>query len=88
MKLTIINSTRTNNFNDNLLIQKITELWKEKSNRLTNKEIITYAVYHNYESNYKGDYTLSIAIEDNNSEPSLEIPNNPKYDLLVQVGLF
>ncbi|CUB12287.1 GyrI-like domain-containing protein [Bacillus paranthracis] len=81
MKLTIINSVRTNNFNDSFLIQKITRLWKESSNRLTNKEIITYAVYHNYESNYKGDYSLSIAIEDNNGEPSLEIPNNAKYEI-------
>ncbi|MEF7658797.1 GyrI-like domain-containing protein [Bacillus thuringiensis] len=81
MKLTIINSVRTNNFNDSFLIQKITKLWKESSNRLTNKEIITYAVYHNYESNYKGDYSLSIAIEDNNGEPSLEIPNNAKYEI-------
>jgi len=81
MNLTIINDVRTNNFNDNLLMQKITGLWKEASNRLNNQGIIIYGVYHEYESDYKGDYTLSIAIEDSKSEPSLEIPNNAKYEI-------
>ncbi|MDR7002679.1 AraC family transcriptional regulator [Neobacillus niacini] len=81
MKLAIINSVRTNNFNDELLIQKITGLWQEAFKRLTNSEMITYGVYHKYESDYKGDYSLSIAIEENHNEPSLEIPNNAKYEI-------
>ena len=81
MKLTIINGVRTNNFNDNLLMQKITGLWKEASDHLTNQDFIVYGVYHDYESDYKGDYTLSIAMEDSKSEPSLEIPNNAKYEV-------
>ena len=39
-------------------MQKITEMWKEASNRLTNYENNIYGVYHEYESNYKGDYLL------------------------------
>lgn len=81
MKLKIINSVQTNNFSDDLLMQKIIGLWEEASNRLTNQEIITYGVYHKYESDYKGDYTLSIAIEDNDGETSLEIPNNTRYEI-------
>lgn len=81
MKLTIINDVRTNNFNDELLMQKITGLWKEASNGLTNQDTIIYGVYHDYESDYKGDYTLSIAVEDHKSEPSLEISNNAKYEI-------
>lgn len=81
MKLTIINDVRTNNFNDNFLMQKITGLWKEASNRLNNQDIIIYGVYHEYESDYKGDYTLSVAVEDGKSEPSLEITNNSKYEI-------
>ncbi|MFT4417024.1 GyrI-like domain-containing protein [Fredinandcohnia humi] len=81
MKLKHFNSVRTNNFNDDLLIQKISGLWQEASSRLTNPEIIIYGVYHEYESNYKGNYTLSIAVEDNNSEPSLEIPDNATYEI-------
>ncbi|MEK3734545.1 MULTISPECIES: GyrI-like domain-containing protein [Paenibacillus] len=81
MKLAIINRVRTNNFNDPDLIPKITELWKEASNRLTDPETIIYGVYHDYESDYKGDYTLSIAIEDSNSEPALEIPDNAAYEI-------
>lgn len=68
MKLSIINSMRTNNFNDERIMQKITELWKEASERLTKNESITYGVYYEYESDYKGDYSLSVAIEDKNGE--------------------
>ncbi|MBD8026050.1 effector binding domain-containing protein [Ureibacillus sp. Re31] len=81
MKLTVINSVRTNNFNDDLLLQKISGLWKDASSRLTGQDSIVYGVYHNYESNYKGDYTLSIALEDSQNQPSLEIPNNAKYEI-------
>ncbi|WP_156291881.1 GyrI-like domain-containing protein [Oceanobacillus salinisoli] len=79
MKLSIISSIRTNNFNDELVGQKITEMWKEASKHLTKNENITYGVYHNYESDYKGDYSLSIGMEDNNSNSFLEIPKNEKY---------
>lgn len=81
MKLTVINSVRTNNFNDDLLLQKISGLWKDASSRLTGQDSIVYGVYHNYESNYKGDYTLSIALEDSQNQPSLEIPNYTKYEI-------
>lgn len=81
MKLKVINSVRTNNFNDDLLLQKITELWEQASNQLTNQEVTTYGVYHNYDSDYKGDYSLSIAFEDNNSEPLLEISTDTKYEI-------
>lgn len=81
MKLTIINEVRTNNFNDPLLLQKITGLWKEAAKSLTHPDVMIFGVYHDYESNYKGDYTLSIALEDSQSEASLEIPNNAKYEI-------
>lgn len=79
MKVAVVGSIRTNNFQDEQLVQKITNLWKEASDRLTNEEKSTYGVYHNYESNYKGDYSLSIAAEDTNGESFLELPSNEKY---------
>jgi len=81
MKLTTINSIRTNNFSDDRVMQKITELWKDASNRLAKYESITYGVYHEYESDYKGDYSLSIAIEDNGEKPVIEIPDHVKYEI-------
>lgn len=79
MKVAVVGSIRTNNFQDEQLVQKITNLWKEASERLTNAEKSTYGVYHEYESNYKGDYSLSIAAEESNGESFLEIPSNEKY---------
>ncbi|KWW11426.1 MULTISPECIES: effector binding domain-containing protein [Peribacillus] len=83
MKLKVINSIRTNNFNDERLMQRITELWQKASDRLADHQGITHAVYHKYESDYKGDYSLSITVEDDDGEPSLEIPNNVKYEIFI-----
>ncbi|KGR74924.1 GyrI-like domain-containing protein [Ureibacillus sinduriensis] len=79
MKLTIINSTRTNNFSDDLMLEKITDLWKSASHSLVGDENTKYGIYHNYESDYKGDYSLSIGIECDGEEPTLVIPQNEKY---------
>lgn len=81
MNLTIINSIRTNNFSDDLMMQKITDLWKVAAATLTEPENTVYGIYHNYESDYKGDYSLSIAIENNGEEPSIVIPNHQKYEV-------
>ena len=62
-------------------MQKITDMWKEVSSQLTNHKNFTYGVYHQYESNYKGDYSLSIAIEDRDSESCIVIPNSEKYEI-------
>ncbi|PAD94051.1 GyrI-like domain-containing protein [Shouchella clausii] len=80
MELTIINSVRTNNFNDDRLVEKIAGLWKEASNHLS-QDMIIYGVYHDYENDYRGDYTLSIAIEESKGKPSLEIPKNGNYEI-------
>lgn len=81
MKLKIIKSIRTNNFSDERVMQKITEMWKEASAHLTNHKNLTYGVYYQYESNYKDNYSLSVAIEDNDGESFIEIPNNEKYEI-------
>ena len=55
-------SLRTNNFNDPKIIDKVTDLWAKALNKLADHNGSIYGVYHNYDSNYKGDYDLSIAI--------------------------
>lgn len=64
MNLYIINSIRTNNFNDDSMMEKINTLWKEAYAGMDDHEGNVYGVYHSYDSNYKGDYTLSVATED------------------------
>ena len=80
MKLTIINSIRTNNFNDEHVMQKITDMWKAASTDLTEHESSIYGVYHGYETDYKGDYTLSVAIE-GEATPLITIPSDKKYKI-------
>ncbi|WP_078596247.1 GyrI-like domain-containing protein [Evansella clarkii] len=91
MKLSIVKSIRTNNFNDEHVMQKITGMWKEASERLPKHESI-YGVYHEYQSDYKGDYTLSISVEDSNGESFIEIPSNDPYRIFkvdtTEQGIF
>ncbi len=81
MKLTVIKSVRTNNFNDEAIMQKIGETWKEASGLINNPDAVTYGVYHDYESDYKGDYTLSVAIEGSDTDYSFEIPTSSRYEI-------
>ncbi|WP_285119973.1 transcriptional regulator, partial [Lactococcus petauri] len=67
MKFNIINAIRTNNFNDPDIQNKLISSWNDNQNLV--KEAFTmgktvFGVYHEYESNYKGDYSFSIGIED------------------------
>ncbi len=81
MYLTIIKSVRTNNFKDEAIIQKITDMWKEASSVLINQDEVTYGLYHDYESDYKGDYTLSVAVESSDNTSTIKIPNTSKYEV-------
>ncbi len=75
-----MNSVRTNNFNDERIMQKISGMWKEASN-LLNNDVIKYGVYYDYESNYKGDYTLAVAIETSSDQAQLQILDDSKYEV-------
>lgn len=81
MKLTIIKSVRTNNFKDEAIMQKISEMWKEASSILSDQHEVKYGLYYDYESNYKGDYTLSAAIESGDNDSTVNIPNTTKYEI-------
>lgn len=61
MELYILESTRTNNFTDPDMYSKITGIWQNVQGQPEVANTVIYGVYHNYESNYKGDYDLSIA---------------------------
>src|SRR5699024_12471668 len=78
MHLKIIHSIRANNFNDEHVMQKSNDMWKNASSELSEHEDNIYGLYHEYESDYKGDYTLSVAIEGTN-ESSIKIANYTTY---------
>ncbi|MFN7249798.1 MAG: GyrI-like domain-containing protein [Anaerobacillus sp.] len=81
MELTIIKSVRTNNFKDEAIMQKIREMWKEATSILENQDEVKYGLYYDYESDYKGDYTLSVAVERSENPPTIKIPNTIKYKI-------
>lgn len=80
MELTIINKIRTNNFNDELSMRKIMNMWKDASTKLSSHEGHTYGLYYDYESDYKGDYTLAVAIE-GKSDSSIMMPHDIDYEI-------
>lgn len=73
IKLNILPSIRTNNFED--LGQKIISHWNNFL-KLNLSSDIVYAIYFNYDYNYKGNYDFSIGITTlfSNSLP-FEIPD-------------
>lgn len=66
MKFSIFDTARTNNFKDAAIQEKIIGLWQRNALAIAQakeqgKTIV--AVYHEYESDYKGDYSVSIGTE-------------------------
>ncbi|MBP1039831.1 effector binding domain-containing protein [Vagococcus sp. BWB3-3] len=80
MKLNELASVRTNNVNDPEMTTKIQGVWGEAQAKLTQKMPL-YGVYHAYESDYKGDYTLSIACEAGEEGAFLMIDDRAMYQV-------
>ncbi|MBZ9570956.1 hypothetical protein KQY27_05295 [Methanobrevibacter sp. TMH8] len=79
MKLHKVKSTRANNFSDD--IAKIIDLWQESIMSNENYTGNWYGVYHEYESDFKGDYTLSICNEDiSSNKDNIIIDDKQKYE--------
>jgi len=80
MKVYEIKSIKTNNFNDDVV--KIMNLWQEVLMNYEDYDGNWYGIYHEYESNFKGDYTLSICNEGiSNSEEEIIIDKDNKYKI-------
>ncbi len=77
-KVCVLSEKRLNNFKEPDIAEKIQKLWYETSAKMPQeKEISKYAVYSEYESNYKGDYTLFIGVDkiDSHKEIIIEEEN-------------
>lgn len=63
---------RTNNFNDPEMGVKIQQVWEKATRQLTGDTVL-YGVYHQFASDYRGDYTLSIAAANPSTNQPLTI---------------
>lgn len=81
MKLYVLKSIRTNNFNDDNLMEKINAMWEVSSRELGNYQNTIYGLYYDYESDYKGDYSLCVAIEEGAGTSLIDIPENINYEI-------
>ncbi|ASN60112.1 transcriptional regulator [Latilactobacillus curvatus] len=69
MKFTILDTERTNNFNDVDVQSKIANLWTRNMPAIKEASaqgLVIACIYHNYASDYKGDYSVSLCVEDDN----------------------
>lgn len=82
MRLNVIKQIRTNNFNDEQLMLKITAMWQEANQKLHRYDQPIYAVYHDYEGDYRGDYSLSVAVENKRIGKSvIKLPQDDNYEV-------
>ena len=79
MELNIVDSIKTNNFEDPNMAIVIGGLWQRAGAMLQGYEGMIYGVYDKYMSNYKGDYRLSVAIEASNSGETISIKEEQQY---------
>ncbi|MDR2616696.1 MAG: GyrI-like domain-containing protein [Endomicrobium sp.] len=77
-KFYVVDCIRTNNFSDNLVVQKIGNLWQKVSIKIPNG-VKKYGIYHDYKSDFKEDYTLSVATDIETSNKKLEFAG--KYQI-------
>lgn len=59
----VVKSVVTNNFTDENMIDKVKSVWQDAQAELSDNTGCVYGIYHHYQSDYRGDYTLSIAVD-------------------------
>lgn len=73
-----LQQVRTNNFTDPNMGNKIKQVWEKSLSDLP-KQAPCYGVYHLFESNYKGDYTFTVANALNRTKMVLIIDEQANY---------
>lgn len=76
--LYLVNHIVTHNFKDSDVIQKFGRLWQEPSHLFAGGKAV-YGIYHNYRSDYKGDYTCSTATETVQEKADVLVPPETDY---------
>jgi len=80
MKVHEVKSIKTNNFNDD--VTKIMDLWQEVMINYKDYTGNWYGIYHEFDSDFKGDYTLSICNDNiSSSEKEIVIDDDKKYKI-------
>ena len=87
IKIKVLGQLRTNNFKDENVVEKIKKLWGTVLEKIKDKGNITlYGVYTEYESNYRGDYTLFIGSEEVESKEQLIIEEDKFHIFNVDIS--
>jgi len=82
MRLQKIQSTRTNNFKDEQMLEKIMGVWQASQPQIAQQQGAVYGVYHEYDNDYKGDYSLTIAVESQQDDSdALEVSESAAYQV-------
>lgn len=77
-----LKQVRTNNFTDPQMVNKIKQVWEQSLLELP-KKASYYGIYHAFESNYQGDYTLTVASEVNRTKTVFTIDKQANYQPFI-----
>lgn len=77
-ELYVVGAIRTNNFTDPKMMEKIMGLWNEVGTLDLPEDAVIYGIYHNYESDFRGDYDLTVAVSHPISTTKIILPEE-KY---------
>ena len=78
MKLFSLKSIVTNNFTDPEMARKIQQVWGDSMKQI-DQPMNVYGVYHEFKSDFRGDYQLSIATESIPTKEILEVDSQANY---------
>ncbi len=62
------------------MMEKIQNMWKEAYRSLEGKNDTVYGIYYDYESDFKGDYSIGVGIE-NVDKGSMMISDQANYNI-------
>ena len=79
MKIYIQEQVRTNNFTDPLISEKIGTVWQQANDKLGDFAGTRYAIYTDYQCNYRGDYLLAIGTTERESKETLTLEHPETY---------
>lgn len=74
--LYLLGEVRTNNFNDDRFMEKISTLYEMAYKKIHKQDTNVYVIYHKYNGNYKDDYTLAMASEVKIENKKLILPED------------
>jgi Uncharacterized protein conserved in bacteria len=85
-RLYVVGTVRTNNFNDPEMMEKISGIWGQLGALDLPEDAEICGIYHNYESDFKGDYDFTVAVTFPVSMEKMDLPTEKREKFPVDAN--